>query len=290
MTDTSVNAVLHEIEVSATDDPAVLRARADQLMTEWHGAISTIMRLGTEAATLRGRAAAIEARDAAREPLEDAEAECDRALDAFSATADAEAEASARDVEARHFLEQACDAWEAAKTNGAPVAEVVDLDLVAVAAAREGDRAQGLLAQAQQVRADRKRDLDAARVALTRARDALARAEEAISTPLQVPSMSLSERFESLLWTWPLRVSLSSQPGYELDDIDQQLCKELAQHFAGVLDVVPPHLARQIRQETARDVAGEMRKQYQSTEIVLPSGQVTSLGRLGGAIRGPGQG
>lgn len=90
--------------------------------------------------------------------------------------------------------------------------------------------------------------------------------------------------------TWPVRAALRNVPGYELDEIDLALVRELCQIVAGDLGVVPPHLARQIKDQPAKDVADQMRKQYQSTELVLPDGRVTSIGRLGGNVRGPGQG
>ena len=290
MTTGDVNAVLAAVEVSAQDSPEALRARADQVMADWHQAVDAIMRLGIEAATLRGRAAAIEARDAARQPVVDAAAAVDAALDAYSASGDDEAEASRHATTARHDFERARDEHEQAKANGAEPAVETELGIRAMAAAMTDERRAGVYAEARAARGERKRELDTARVQLAQAREALQRAEDAIDHPLQAPGRTVAERFAALLHTWPLRAALRNTPGFELDGIDLELVKEMCRAVASDLGVVPPHLAQQIRNDTARDVADQLRRQYQSTEIALPGGQVTSLGRLGGAIRGPGQG
>jgi hypothetical protein len=259
-------------------------------MTEWHTAVGAIGRLGIEAAESRGRASAIEARDAAREPMEAAQAEVDAALDAYSATAGPEAEAIRRATEARHQFEIARDELAEAQRNGTEPAVEIELDMKATSAAKVDERHCALVLEAQAVREQTKRQLDATRARLAQAKAALASAEEAISHPLQAPDRPLNERFEALLLTWPLRAALRHTPGYEVDDKDLAIIKELCQIVASDLGVMPRRLAAEIRDQAAREASADVSRRYQAMELVLPGGQVTSLGRLGANVRGPGQG
>jgi hypothetical protein len=75
-----------------------------------------------------------------------------------------------------------------------------------------------------------------------------------------------------------------------VDDKDLAIIRELCQIVASDLDVMPRRLAAEIRDQAARDAAGGVSARYQAMELVLPDERVTSLGRLGTNVRGPGQG
>ena len=211
-------------------------------MTDFAAAVGALPRLQIEMAQLRGRAVAIENRDAARIPVAEAEAAVREAEAAYAATAEPEARGGRGGcVEARQEFEAARDALEQAQRAGVEPAEEITLDVHATSAAKVDQRRAQELARAQAERLTAKRALDAARAQLARAQDALAAAEAAVDTPLAA-DRPVSERLAGLIYTWPLRAALKDVPGYELDPIDLALCRQLCTEVANVLDVVPPRL------------------------------------------------
>jgi hypothetical protein len=86
-------------------------------------------------------------------------------------------------------------------------------------------------------------------------REALQRAEEAISHPLQAPDRPLPERFESLLMTWPYGPLSGMSLATSWTKSTWRSSGNCAQIVAGDLGVVPPHLVRQVNDQTAKDVA-----------------------------------
>ena len=272
--------VLAEVEVSPAESPEQLRARADALMTDFAAAVGALPRLQIEIAQLRGLAVAIENRDAARIPVAGAEAAVRAAERALEATAAPEAEAAGRCVEARQEFEAARDALEQAQQAGVEPAEEVTLDVHATSAAKVDQRRAQELARAQAARLQARTALDSARAQAARARDALATAEAAIDTPLAA-DRPVAERLGALIYAWPLRVALRNEPGYELDEIDLALCRQLCTEVADALGVVPPRLARRIEAEAAREATAQIRR----TSITIPGTKVdTTLGALLGNV------
>ena len=277
MTD-AVNALLSEIEVTASESPEQLRARADALMDDFRTAVASLPRLGREAAELKARAGAIERAEAAREPVAQAEAGVRQAEAALAATAQPEAEAAARATRARHLFEQARDAWEQGVAANAEPAELVSLDQAAASAARVDQHEQRSLANAQSTREAARRALDTARATLVQAQADLEKAEAAIAAPMTA-DRPLDERFASLILTWPIRTAMRNTPGWELDPGDMAICRELCAAVADDLNVVPARRARQIRDQAAEEATRALR----GMRIAVPG---TSLDTTIGALIG----
>ena len=281
MTD-NVDAVLNEVEVSPAESPEQLRARAAGLMDDFRVAVGALPRLQMEMAQLRGRAVAIESRDAARIPVADAEAALVEAEAVYAATAAPEIEAARLAVAARQEFEQARDALAEAQRAGAEPAALIEADMTATSAARVDQHQQRVLAETQATRMQARTALDAARAQLGRAQAALGKAEAELETPLTA-DRPVSERLAALIYVWPLRVALRDVEGYGLDVIDLALCRELCTEVADALGVVPPRLRRQIADEAAREATAQIRR----TSITIPGTKVdTTLGALLGAVGG----
>jgi hypothetical protein len=276
----AANALLSRIEVSVTETPEQLRARAAALDTEYTVAVTAPIRLAMESATLKARAVAIEKAQQVEAPVAEAEAAVTAALEAYGATAEPERKAAAKAVKARQDFERARDEHEQAKDDeDVEPSELTRLRVVAWAAAETDVHEQGKLDEAQALRATAKQSLDTARAALAQARAALEKAVAAIDEPMTA-DRPVSERFAELLHTWPLRVALREQDGYALDAVDLAICRALCQEVADALDVVPPRLARQIRIEAANEATKALR----GTQISVPAGQAlnTTVGALAG--------
>jgi hypothetical protein len=275
----AANAVLSEIEVSVTETPEQLRARAAVLDGEYALAVTAPIRLAMESATLKARAIAIENAQRAEAPVAEAEAAVSEALDAYGATAEPVENATLRCAQARTAFESARDALTQAREARDEPARLIELDLAATSAANVDVWEAEALTEAQGHREVAKRALDAARATLTQARAALEKAVAAIDAPMTA-DRPLADRFAELLHTWPLRVALRNQDGYALDAVDLAICRMLCQEVADALDVVPPRLARQIAREAAQEATQALR----GTQISVPAGQGlnTTVGALAG--------
>ena len=279
---TAVLAALSRVEVTAAETPEQLRERAQALDAEFTLAVAAPMRLSLESATLKARASAIERAREAEAPVTAAEAALAEAEERYAVTAEPEEKAATRCAKARHGFERARDELEQAQVNSEEPARLVELDIAATASARVDDWEQQALTAAQAARGAARQDLDRARAALTRTREALERAEAAVDAPLQAAGRPLGERFEALVFCWPIRVSMRSQPGWEMDATDLALARWLCEISASDLHVVPEALAAQIRQEATREVTRQMHQ----ASIVLPDGRTMNVGQAMGLPSG----
>ena len=270
--------VLKDVEQDPGETPAQLRARAEAIGDDFRTAVAALPRLGLEMAELRARATAIEARDAAREPVREAEAGVAGAEASLAATAQPEEDAAGRATRARHLFEQARDAWEQGVAANAEPAELVSLDQAAASAARVNQHEQRSLASAQAARESARRALDTARATLARAQADLEKAEAAIAAPMTA-DRPLDERFAALLLTWPVRVAMRSVPGWELDPGDMAICRELCASVADDLNVVPARRAREIREAATEEATRALRRM----RISVPG---TALDTTVGALLG----
>ena len=247
-------------------DPAALRAEADELTGQWRAALASVVQLPLEAARLKAQASALEAVRAGVPPVVAAEAVVAEAEAAYAATAAPEEQAAAIAARARHDAEQAADLLEQARTANVEPARKTELLKDAEAAATVSEWEAQALALAQEARGRAKDELDAARALLGRAHADLEARVRALDAPLTSPGRDFAERLESLIPTWTYRISQRHKPGMEMDKPDLDISRGLCVAAAEDMHVCPETIAMDI----AIAVAGP-----------------AAAGRLGATIRVP---
>jgi hypothetical protein len=286
MPEANVAEVLAGIEMSPAESPPQLRARAAALDGDLRTAIAATGRLGLEAAALRARAVAIEHRDAARQPVQEAEEAVAAAQAAYDATAAPEVEATRYAVEARQAFEAARDALEDAQRGQVSPADEIEMEAATEAGARVDERRLQVLARAQQARVLAKRDLDRARARLARAQAGLEAAEEDLANP-RPGAGAPGELHARLLHCWPTRfLDALTGAGPPLNDAELEACRDLARRFADLLGVVPAGAAQRLEQRAAAAALQEVRQRMHQVAIVGPGGQALNLGQLMGLPAG----
>jgi len=218
------------------ESPEVLRATAHGLDVEAMRVQFEPLRLRTEAFRLRATADLLVKRDEAAAAAEAAESAADRAAAEYEATAEPERVASNRAVEARQLFEAAFDAERQAVTRHAEPAELVACRQRSMAAGEVAEHEQAALDAARAARTAAAGRVEAARENALAAKERLAAAAAALDDPLNADA-DPAGRAWGLFLSWPARLVLRNEPGWQLSEADYVLCKGFAAMFAEEMGV-----------------------------------------------------
>ena len=240
------------IAAALGQDPAALRAEADELTGQWTVALASVVQLPQRAEQLRATASALEAVYAARMPVVAAENVVAEAEEAYAGTAGPEEEAAATAARTRHEAERAGDLLEQALAAGVDPERKRELLRDVNETAQVAEWEQQALVVAQDARERAKTDLHAARALLARAHDDIAAKVLALNAPLTSAGRSGDERWASLMTTWPMRVAGRHKPGQAMDDEDLAIARVLCLAAAANLHVCPQAIALDVAMATAQ--------------------------------------
>ena len=234
-----------------TPESIELRQQAEVHLRQWSQALTAVVQLPLEAARLRAKATALEAAEEARPAVAQAQAAVEDAERAYCETAGPEEAAVAKATRARHEAEACADALNQAREAGEEPARLRELLKDAESAATVAGWEEQALASAQDARLQAKHDLDAARARLAHAQEDLAAKEAAVDAPLTSPDRDITERMQSLMGCWSVRVAARNIPGQEMDPTDFAIARELRSAAAADLHVCPSGIAWDIATQAA---------------------------------------